>query len=323
MSHRKKNENSAPTTSSSCQRPNPLRRGGRLHKPTKRAQETRDAKAAKEKSLKEKKLKQARRKVLKQRQHESSLTVDRPEDTPEIRELRAALARAQGERNAAEAGAAGTRHRQGPADRSIARPRNMAKTTIRDIRSQLDLTGNKNDQAWADLRADVRRFMDAGMLDLSMGWKEQDNRRLAKVYDAIEDAHPELRRFRAQWATAFLVHESFGAQRTYKNCKGKDGSYRARSREARLTRLERLEYMIIDSDDPIPAPSFLRSNGIGPRAPSHSPNSSPSPPPSQNDNTVHRIRAHRGRVSAPSRDSNNGNRPESYALSLPDLTDED
>lgn len=112
----------------------------------------------------------------------------------------AALARAQGERNAAEAGAAGTRHRQGPADRSIARPRNMAKTTIRDIRSQLDLTGNKNDQAWADLRvciyntfsiilifsqADVRRFMDAGMLDLSMGWKEQDNRRLAKVYDAV------------------------------------------------------------------------------------------------------------------------------------------
>lgn len=31
--------------------------------------------------------------------------------------------------------------------------------------------------------------MDAGLLDLSIGWKEQDNRRLAKVYDAVCPFH--------------------------------------------------------------------------------------------------------------------------------------
>jgi hypothetical protein len=29
--------------------------------------------------------------------------------------------------------------------------------------------------------------MDAGLLDLSIGWKEQDNRCLAKVYDAVRE----------------------------------------------------------------------------------------------------------------------------------------
>lgn len=101
------------------------------------------------------------------------------------------------------------------------------------------------------IKADVRRFMDAGLLDLSLAWKEQDNRRLAKVFDAvrclflaslrvlqhrqIEDAHPDLQRFRAQWATIFLVHATFGGQKTYKSCKGKDGTYRARKRKSRRT----------------------------------------------------------------------------------------
>ncbi|KAJ7635532.1 hypothetical protein DFH06DRAFT_675873 [Mycena polygramma] len=129
----------------------------------------------------------------------------------------AALARAQGERNVAERGAPTSRRTPGPADRSVKRPRNMAKVTIDSIRHALDLAGDDNDQHWTDIRGDVRRFMDAGMIDTKRGWKEQDNRRLGKVYTAIEDAYPELRRFDAQWGTMFLVHESFGSRRTYKN----------------------------------------------------------------------------------------------------------
>ncbi|KAJ7493712.1 hypothetical protein FB451DRAFT_1551106 [Mycena latifolia] len=186
----------------------------------------------------------------------------RPDDTPEIRELRAALSRAQGERNAAEAANSRPQRRQGPPNRSVARPRNMANVTIGDIRAALDLSGSQNNDQWAALRAKVRRYMDAGLLELDLGWKEQDNRRLAK----IEAAYPDLERFRAQWATAYLVHESFVAQKTYRSCKSKEGTYRAKAREARRSNTSRFR-----SESPFPA------DGSGPRAPSYSPNASRAP----------------------------------------------
>ncbi|KAJ7795478.1 hypothetical protein B0H14DRAFT_2620892 [Mycena olivaceomarginata] len=83
----------------------------------------------------------------------------------------------------------------------------MSKVTITEIRNYLGLAGNKHDETWADLCGDIRRFMDAGMLDLDISRKEQDKRRLGKVYDA--GAHPNLKRFRGQCTTIFLVHESF------------------------------------------------------------------------------------------------------------------
>ncbi|KAJ7458451.1 hypothetical protein FB451DRAFT_1561091 [Mycena latifolia] len=209
--------------------------------------------------LRKKKENKAKRLALRQRQKESALTADRPDDTPEIRELRAALSRAQGKHNAAEAANSRPQHRQGPPSRSVARPRNMANVTISDIRAALDLSGSQNNDQWAALRAKVRRYMDAGLLELDLGWKEQDNRRLAK----IEAAYPDLERFRAQWATAYLVHESFVAQKTYRSCKSKEGTYRAKAREARRSNTSRLR-----SESPFPA------DGSEPRAPSYSPNAS-------------------------------------------------
>ncbi|KAJ7479030.1 hypothetical protein FB451DRAFT_1131256 [Mycena latifolia] len=203
-----------------------------------------------------KKENKAKRLALRQRQKESALTADRPDDTPEIRELRAALSRAQGERNAAEAANSRPQHRQGPPSRSVARPRNMANVTISDIRAALDLSGSQNNDQWAALRAKVRRYMDAGLLELDLGWKEQDNRRLAKSQSQIEAAYPHLERFRAQWATAYLVHESFVAQKTYRSCKSKEGTYRAKAREARRSNTSRLR-----SESPFPA------DGSEPRAP--------------------------------------------------------
>jgi hypothetical protein len=64
----------------------------------------------------------------------------------------AALARAQGQRNAAESALPRVSRTQGPAERSVARPRNMSKITIAEIRDYLGLAGVKHDEKWADLR---------------------------------------------------------------------------------------------------------------------------------------------------------------------------
>ncbi|KAJ7810929.1 hypothetical protein B0H13DRAFT_1927083 [Mycena leptocephala] len=227
--------------------PETTRRGSRLHKSAEWVKKIRDAKAAKEKKLQQAR----RRRALKQRQHEGALTVNRPDDTDEIRELRAALGRAQHVRNAAEAAVTRT-------SRSVAHP-NMSKITIADIRNYLGLAHARHDQKWAELRRDVLRLMSAGVLDLSLSWKEHDNQRLARVYDM--GAHPGLQSFRA---ASFLVQELFGEQK----------AHRARVLETRMTRLEYLEAMILDyeSDDEDPLPRLpLFYKATGPRAPS-SPN---------------------------------------------------
>ncbi|KAJ7670150.1 hypothetical protein DFH06DRAFT_1125537 [Mycena polygramma] len=77
--------------------------------------------------------------------------------------------------------------------------------------------------------------MDAGMLDTKRAWKEQDNRRLERIYTA--DVYPELRRFDAQWGTMFLVHKTFASQRTYKKSnEDSNRSYRAYSQDWILKR---------------------------------------------------------------------------------------
>ncbi|KAJ7888057.1 hypothetical protein B0H14DRAFT_3717897 [Mycena olivaceomarginata] len=227
--HNKENENGS--------RP----RSSRRRKVTARVQHTQDAQSAAAQALQLRKKQKAKRKALKQRQNESALTVERPRIKTRYEP---ALVRTQGERDAAEAANSRPARPQGPASRSVARPSNMSKVQMDDIRTELDLSGAQNDQKWVDLRGNVRRYMDAGLLDLSIGWKEQDNRRLAKVYDAIEAAHLELERFRGQWATAHLVHETFSAQKTYKNCKIREGTYRARTRR---TRRSNIDHMRADS----------------------------------------------------------------------------
>ncbi|KAF7371700.1 hypothetical protein MVEN_00026400 [Mycena venus] len=141
----------------------PRPHSSRHRKVTARVQYTRDAQSAVVQALQLKKKQKAKRKALKQRQSESALTVERPEDTDEIRKLRAALVRTQGKRNAVEAANSRPAHRQGPAGRSIARPSNMSKVKMDDIRAELNLSGAQNDQRWADLRGEVRRYMDAGL----------------------------------------------------------------------------------------------------------------------------------------------------------------
>ncbi|KAJ7288364.1 hypothetical protein C8J57DRAFT_1494672 [Mycena rebaudengoi] len=210
---------------------------GRKRRPTSRARHADEAAQEKAEATKQKKIAQLRRRALKDLRDEANLAVEQPGDSAEIRQLRAALVRAHGERDAAEAANIGRPRRRGPPARSIARPQNMSKVKISQVRTELGLADAKHDQEWSNLRTSVRRFMDAGLLDMRVGWKEQDTRRLIKIYDAIEGAYPDLERFRGQWAAAHLVHESFHAQKTYTSCKGKDGTYRARHRQRRCRSL--------------------------------------------------------------------------------------
>ncbi|KAJ7642164.1 hypothetical protein FB45DRAFT_863217 [Roridomyces roridus] len=168
----------------------------RHRKVSARAQYTLGAKATAAQILLTKKRQKAKRKVLRHRQNEDALTVELPGDTDVVRQLRTALARTRGERNAAEASASRPARPKGPAVGSIPKPSNMTKVTINFIRRKLKLSGDKNDEKWNDLRAEVRRFMDAGLLDMSIGWKAQDDRPLIKIRDArnlpLRHPHPRL-----------------------------------------------------------------------------------------------------------------------------------
>ncbi|KAJ7460963.1 hypothetical protein B0H11DRAFT_2241940 [Mycena galericulata] len=194
MNHRQEKENL--TSTSNNRRRLPIR----TWKLSERVKKNREAKAAKKTELHDKKRSQARRKALKQRGNESALTVERPDDTPEVRELRAALARALGERNAAEAAADKPNHEHGPAP--------------------------------------------------------------------------------------------LGAQRTYK----KDNSHHVKAPESPKSTLQRYLEIMYDSDPEV-FQGFYK--GTGPVAPSHSPNSSPSPPPSRSGITVTAVRPLDGRLHGP------------------------
>ncbi|KAJ6614108.1 hypothetical protein B0H10DRAFT_2221577 [Mycena sp. CBHHK59/15] len=155
---------------------------------------TKNAAATKVRAQKDKKAKDAHCQILQDCQNKSNLTIEQPEDSPEMQELRAALVCAQGECNASR-----SPQPRGPPSHSITHPSNMSKVTISDICDHLDPSGAKNDQAWSNLTTRIHHFMDAGMLDMDSSWKEQDSQHLIKIYDAeVEAAYPDLERFCSQ-----------------------------------------------------------------------------------------------------------------------------
>ncbi|KAK7000787.1 hypothetical protein R3P38DRAFT_2796618 [Favolaschia claudopus] len=191
---------------SSADKENPPR-AHRKRTLTSNLQHTREAQRAAQLDLTARKHRKARRQVLRARQAEDALIVERPNDSDEVRQLRASLARARGERDAAEA-ATGAQEptRTLPA---IPRPERMSDLTIGGLRRRLGMDGSSADRKWNDLRRQVRRFMDAGLLQLDKNWKGQDSRQLLKIYDA---------------------------QKTYESCKEKEGTYRFRTRRNRRER---------------------------------------------------------------------------------------
>ncbi|KAK7014530.1 hypothetical protein R3P38DRAFT_3205392 [Favolaschia claudopus] len=246
----------------------------RQRKLTSKLRQTREAQRSARLDQAARKQRKARRKVLKARQAEDALTVEHPDDSDEVRQLRASLARARGERDAAEA--AGSASRPTRSLPTIPRPRQLSQLTIRELRRILGMDGSAADAKWNDLRKKTRRFMDAGLLRLDLGWKDQNPRQLLKLYDAIEDVFEPLKRCSNHWATEFIVHDSFSSQKAYENCKDKEGTYRYRTRQ---NRRERPSWDHDDNDDDDDDTNPGR--GLGPLASSQSNSQEPSPEPPQ------------------------------------------
>ncbi|KAK7037176.1 hypothetical protein R3P38DRAFT_2771180 [Favolaschia claudopus] len=251
---------------------------------TSKLRQTREAQRSAQLDQAAQKQRKARRKVLKARQAEDALTVERPDDSDEVRQLRASLARARGERDAAEA--AGSASRPTRSLPTISRPRQLSQLTIRELRRVLGMDGSAADAKWNDLRKQTRRFMDAGLLRLDLGWKDQNPRQLLKVYDAasqfyIEDVFEPLKRCSNHWATEFLVHDSFSSQKAYENCKDKEGTYRYRTRQNRRDRPSWDDDDNDDDEDTNTGRGLVQSNS---REPSPQPPQSPAGSEDNDDN---------------------------------------
>ncbi|KAK7016469.1 hypothetical protein R3P38DRAFT_3202609 [Favolaschia claudopus] len=177
---------------------------------------------------------------------------------------------------------------------TVEHPDDSDELTIRELRRILGMDGATADAKWNDLRKQTRRFMDAGLLRLDLGWKDQNPRQLLKVYDAasqfcilshryrylirrqIEDIFEPLKRCSNHWATEFIVHDSFSSQKAYENCKDKEGTYRYRTRQ---NRRDRPSWDNNDDDDDDDTTNHGR--GLGPLVSSQSSSREPSPQPPQ------------------------------------------
>ncbi|KAL1754434.1 hypothetical protein FB107DRAFT_215781 [Schizophyllum commune] len=199
-----------------------------------RYQAEEDAEAARQRARKEKAEKK-KRKQMRRAERARRLAVEQEGDGEELRKVREALARVTQERDAAVEANSNLHNpppSPSPTADSIRRPHRVSNVTIEEIREHLGLDGQEHKSEWSDLRRATRSYMLQGGLDITKDWTEQSGLKLIKIYDALEEYHPPLRRFKNQWATAVLVHKTFQGQHSYYNTKDKKGTYRYKRREA-------------------------------------------------------------------------------------------
>ncbi|KAF8869328.1 hypothetical protein BD779DRAFT_1682335 [Infundibulicybe gibba] len=167
----------------------------------------------------------------------AATTVQQASDNDEIQRLRD---EAQAERNAAEQELSTVQAQLESHDAptsntnqgSIPRPSRIDSVSIEVLRRYMDLEGSEHDIEWARIRSVVRDFLRAGRIEWTLRWKDQSTRRLAKIYDAIEDQLPALRRFRGSWATEYLTKGTFNNHKTYETCKNDGSKYRGKMKQA-------------------------------------------------------------------------------------------
>ncbi|KAL1712196.1 hypothetical protein EV715DRAFT_214133 [Schizophyllum commune] len=179
-----------------------------------------------------------KRKEQRNEAEQRDLVVEQDDESDKVRRLEEELSRMRIERDAAvhaaeEKNAASKVHTNDPAPDSIPRPKNMNKVKILDIREKLGLAGEENKPEWLDLRQVIRDMTTAGFIDWTLNWRSQKSKRLGKIYDAVEENVPALRRFHNQWGTELLVKEFFQTHKTYKSCIKNPKSYRAKVARAR------------------------------------------------------------------------------------------
>ncbi|KAF8874340.1 hypothetical protein BD779DRAFT_1678771 [Infundibulicybe gibba] len=168
----------------------------------------------------------------------AATTVEQAGDSDEVQQLKALLHTAQAERAAAEQElstiqAQLERHDASTSsvdDGSIPRPSRINSVTIALLRQHMDLEGPEHKIEWDRMRSVIRDFLRAGRVEWTLRWKDQPARRLAKIYDAIEDELPVLRRFRGSWATEYLSRSAFSNHKTYETCKDDGLKYRGKTK---------------------------------------------------------------------------------------------
>ncbi|KAF8892957.1 hypothetical protein BD779DRAFT_1669972 [Infundibulicybe gibba] len=229
---------------------NSSRRSQRAHVQSRRLTDAMNN-AAEERTAKEARQAEAtERSQNRARDKEAAMTVEQAGDSDEIQQLRALIHAVQARCDAAEQELSTTRaqleHNNtfasgGSASTSnnmigeqnpiiIPRPSRTSQTSIHDIRCHMDLKGPEHDLEWARVRAVVREYLISGRIEWDLGWKAQSTQRLGKIYDAIEEKFPALRRFRSSWATEYLTRNAFNNHKTYETCKNDKTKYRGKNK---------------------------------------------------------------------------------------------
>ncbi|KAL1686981.1 hypothetical protein GGG16DRAFT_63211 [Schizophyllum commune] len=208
-----------------------------------------------------------KRKEQRDEVEQRDLVVEQDDESEKVRHLEEELGRMRIERDAAvhaaeEQSVSSKARVDNPAPDSIPRPKNMNKIKISDIREKLNLMGEENKPEWLDLRQVVRDMTTAGFIDWALNWRSQKSKKLGKIYDAVEENVPALRRFHNQWGTELLVKEFFQTHKTYKSCIKNPRSYRAKVSRARAQ--HRLTRRRASARDVSRAPSV--SDDLHPRA---------------------------------------------------------
>ncbi|KAF8871342.1 hypothetical protein BD779DRAFT_1478287 [Infundibulicybe gibba] len=185
-------------------------------------------------------------------------TVEQAGDDNEVQQLRALLYAAEAERDAAERELLTVQaelDRDAPDidDEPIPRPSRISNSSVRLLRHHMNLVGSEHDIEWIRMRSVIRDYLRAGRIQWGLRWKEQPTRRLSKIYDAIEDDLPVLRRFQNSWATEYLAKNSFNGHKTYERCKDDGSRYRGKVKRIYKNAValhKRRVNLTIESDEP-------------------------------------------------------------------------
>ncbi|KAJ7824185.1 hypothetical protein B0H14DRAFT_2597421 [Mycena olivaceomarginata] len=148
----------------------------------------------------------------------NTLTSDDPRNSRSEAKVNALESRIR-EAQVAQSGNLRTQDAATAPDESIDRPRRALKVSMRQIRQDLGPT--------------VMMPQRPTCLNWGENWKSQQSDKLSKAYNAIEEAFPETRRFKGQWAIDRTVKQFRDNHKTYWSCVNNESTYRGRQVAAR------------------------------------------------------------------------------------------
>ncbi|KAL0063866.1 hypothetical protein AAF712_009219 [Marasmius tenuissimus] len=221
----------------------PPRSPSRRHKrATEKAAHTEEERAVKIQDAERKRKKREEKKRRKALRAQEDQLVQRPNDCEEIRALKERAQAAEAQAKTAHEELAKMMFTQAQStpnhptnEELIPRPGNLNHVKVKDLRRLLQLEGRENNCQWNRIRTTIRTCIHAAHMEWGSNWKGQKSRRLSRIYDAVDEAVPAMRRFKNQWATELLARDYFSGHKTYENCVDNPTTYRGRARSAKTS----------------------------------------------------------------------------------------